>query len=121
MDRKKTIAIDFDGVIHAYSRGWEDGVIYDEPMAGARDAIRQLAEKYEVVVFTARDCIDEDGDVIWDWLEKHGFKEYVSEVTSRKPAAWAYIDDRAIRFENWHQAMGDVQALDPADTWRHLA
>lgn len=30
-----TISIDFDGVIHQYSKGWQNGEIYDPPIRGA--------------------------------------------------------------------------------------
>ncbi len=104
---KRLIAIDFDGVIHRYSEGYHDGTCYDVPMTGAFRAIRKLRAKgYEVVVFTAR--TNEDGEVS-EWFEKHWpvEPEYgdIPEITNVKPAAIAFIDDRAIRFTNWQDML----------------
>jgi hypothetical protein len=38
---------------------------------------------------------------VWDWLKKHDLSQYVSKVTAEKPRAVAYIDDKAIEFQNW--------------------
>ena len=93
---KKTIAIDFDGVIHKYSKGWKDGAIYDEPVDGAKEAIEELMDKgYRVVIFTTRRNMLEIGD----WLTEFNFPNIA--VTNDKPVAIAYIDDRGIRFTNW--------------------
>ena len=93
---QKTIAIDFDGVIHKYSKGWKDGACYDDPMEGSLEALNRLKRKgYNIVIFTAREDI---GAVQW-WFEDHA--GWVPEVTNRKPIAIAYIDDRGIRFTNW--------------------
>ena len=35
-------------------------------------------------------------EMIWEWLKKHDFDQYISKVTSEKPRAMAYIDDKAI-------------------------
>ncbi|MFJ8992647.1 hypothetical protein ACIRQH_19900 [Streptomyces sp. NPDC102279] len=107
-----TLAVDFDGVIHAYSRGWADGTIYDPPVPGALEGLRALLDQDAVFVFTARDI----GQVA-AWLLDRGFHvrvgydgEFWNErgpllVTNRKLPATAYLDDRAVRFTDWDQAL----------------
>ena len=92
----KTLAIDFDGVIHRYSRGYQDGKIYDRPMERARETIEELANAgFRVIVFSTR-----DPKQIKKWLIKNRFVGII-KVTNKKPIAMAYIDDRAIRFTKW--------------------
>lgn len=101
MEKIKTICVDFDGVIHKYSKAYHDGTIYDEPVEGAKEALRLLrAKPYRIVILTAR---PKDG--IAEWLDKHGFSPYVDEVTNIKPQAVCYIDDRGIRFTNWRDML----------------
>jgi len=62
-----TIAIDFDGVIHKYSKGWHDGTIYDEPMPGAFEAISKIMDdNYAVYILSTRNSWQ-----IQKWLDKH--------------------------------------------------
>ncbi|MFI1535514.1 hypothetical protein [Streptomyces anandii] len=115
-----TLAVDFDGVIHAYSRGWQDGTIYDPPMPGALDGLRALMDQDAVFIFTSR-----NPEQVADWLfERSEFNitweppgEVICEfwndrnrilVTNRKLPATAYLDDRAVRFHNWNQALAGL-------------
>lgn len=106
---QKTIAVDFDGVVHKYSRGRDDGTCYDEPVEGAFEAIKKLRNKgYNVVIHTARPN-HLDGEV-GAWLLKHwpcdgDFGDVPEIITDHKPVAIAYIDDRAIRFTNWRDML----------------
>ena len=108
-ENAKQVAIDFDGVIHKNSLGFHDGTIYDKPVEGSLEAIKTLVGLgYEVVIFTCKAKPDRplvEGktgiELIWNWLEEHGFKNYIKEVTSEKPRAVAYIDDKGIRFTDW--------------------
>ena len=107
-----TIAIDFDGVIHAYSRGWADGTIYDQPLPGALDGLRTLMAHDAVFIHSTR-----EPEQVAEWLTQRGFtcqtehdgpfwnQRGVLLVTNRKLAATAYLDDRAIRFTDWDQAL----------------
>jgi hypothetical protein len=89
------LLVDFDGVIHRYSKGWHDGTAYDDPMPGSREALRACTEAgYEVVIFSTRPA-----EQIVPWLERHGFPAY--QVTASKLPATAIIDDRAIHHVDW--------------------
>jgi hypothetical protein len=113
MSRVPTVAVDFDGVIHAYSKGWQDGTIYDDPVPGAFDALRWLMDRYAVFIFTTRnvasvaDWISDSSRIKTTNLEPPEFWNERGQllVTNRKYPAIAYIDDRAVRFVNWPQTI----------------
>jgi hypothetical protein len=118
-DEKRQIGVDFDGVIHKCSKGFHDGTVYDDPIEGSLEAIKTLSEKYVIVVYSAkarkdRPLVQNKTGVehIWGWLEKHGFAQYVQEVTSEKPRALFYIDDRAITFTDWDSCLEKVKNLE---------
>jgi len=121
-----TIAVDFDGVIHAYSRGWQNGECYDRPVPGAVEALKMLMEDYPVVIFTARDNLPP----VTEWLNRNDIPAVTDDgsggcfwdklgqvlVTNRKLSASVYIDDRAIRFETWDQALDALGEVMPEMT-----
>lgn len=96
---KPLLCVDFDGVIHRYSKGFHDGSVYDCPTAGAMEFIVSAMKHFTVVIYSAR-AVSEDGKKeIEDFMSKHDFP--VLEITSVKPAAFLTIDDRAITFNGF--------------------
>ena len=93
--KERTIAIDFDGVIHRYSKGFQ-GLenAYDPPTLGTREALDTFKERgYRLIIVSSRTV-----SVIKEWLEKYNFSHYFDEVTNIKQPARYYIDDHALRF-----------------------
>jgi hypothetical protein len=94
-----TICIDFDGVIHSYSSGWQGYTPTDPPTEGALEFVQDLlAMKFEVVIQSTRVNTPEGAKGTRAWLNRYGFPEDL-KVTATKPPALLYIDDRAHRFE----------------------
>lgn len=105
----KTIAFDFDGVIHKYSKGWQDGSIYDEPNEQILDLMLLLhLSKFPLVIISTR-----EPQQIKDWWDKNigGLRAEVLDfgtqffndtsyvgITNRKVVAQLYIDDRAYKY-----------------------
>jgi hypothetical protein len=114
-EESNIIAIDFDGVIHSFELGFHDGTIYGTPIEGSIEAIKRIAKKYKVVIYTAKAKKDrplingKDGiTLVWDWLEKYDLSKYILDVTAEKPRCICYIDDKAIHFINWDQTLNDL-------------
>lgn len=123
-----TIAVDFDGVIHKYGRGWGDGTIYDDLVEDAFVSLMQLMDKDSVFVHTCR-----DPKQVARWIERQ--TSYAIECTTWLPREWwgrrkhfwntrglllvtdrkfpakVYIDDRAIRFTSWPQALAELKRM----------
>lgn len=117
----KTIAIDLDGVILDYVDPWKGVAHFGDPIPGAAEAIGRLKELgYKIAIYTTRNntmaCHNkgynaleltalvqarlEDGKIPYDFISLF------------KPLARYYIDDRAIRFTSWAQAVRQVGYLE---------
>jgi hypothetical protein len=86
----QAVAIDFDGVIHKYSKGWQDGTIYDDPIPGAFEMIRYLMqEDYSVFIMSVRSAWQ-----IQRWLDKHLWMRdaFITREESLDKQAW--LDDK---------------------------
>ena len=107
------VLIDFDGVLNSYESGWNDdkgGATWlpDAPVEGAKEAIEELSEKYEIVIFTTRAKTREGARAVRDWLTANDI--YCDRITYEKEAAVLIIDDRAVTFKgDWSQTLKDVK------------
>lgn len=97
---KKTVVFDFDGVIHRYSKGWQDGCIYDIPTPGIEEVLNNLKSLgYEIIIVSTRCTTDGGIDSIKNWLSVYSLLNYIDDIRSTKPPAMVYVDDRAITFD----------------------
>lgn len=111
----KTLALDFDRVIHRNSMGFHDGTVYDEPVDGVKDALEVLSKYYIIVIYTCKARLDRPlvngktgSCLIWEWLEKHDLAKYIKEVTATKPVATLYVDDKGVTFTNWNDVLDKI-------------
>ncbi len=117
-DWRPIICIDFDGVIHAYSKGWNGGKIYDDIVPGFIEWADEALELFELVIYSSRSKEPTARHEMQEWLKRHIDKAYERntalalsisdfEFAYEKPPAFLTIDDRAICFS------GDWASLDP--------
>jgi hypothetical protein len=86
----RTVAVDFDGVIHLYSRGWFDGTIYDPPVPGTIEALAALQADYAVFVHTTRPAF-----AVAEWLVRQGEGRIECVTEHERPRAettWRLTD-----------------------------
>ena len=96
------VCIDFDGVIHGYSKGWQDGSIYDPPVPGCGAAILRLMAKYRVAIHSSRSN---------SLRQRQAMRRYLAAIINR-----AVLDDKRSELTD---AAWQTQVGKPAD-WHPL-
>lgn len=119
---KQTVVIDFDGTIHSYEHGWQEGRIYGTPIAGFFEWAAEAKKYFVLAVYSTRSESHKGLKPMIDWMTIHlkawhweredlGKEKLDLDMTdflfpTKKPPALASIDDRAITFR------GDWRALE---------
>lgn len=117
---KPILCLDFDGVIHSYEKGWQNGIIYGSVTPGFFEWAEEAAKLFKLVIYSSRSKTEEGTLAMGQWLIEqrrawreaggmHTVPDALSfEFAHEKPPAWLTIDDRAVQFT------GDWSALPPA-------
>jgi hypothetical protein len=109
------LCIDFDGTVHLYSKGWQDGKIYDIVVPGFFEWANKAQDMFRLVIYSSR---SKEADTLaemklWleqraaEWCDENNVLPINFEYAAQKPPAFLTIDDRAVCFT------GDWSQLDP--------
>lgn len=124
---KKILCVDFDGVLHSYTSGWQGATeIPDEPVYGAIPWLIAMLENanYEIHIYSSRSKEPGGIEAMRDWVH-HQVKEYqypdylIDKVVERvqyptqKPPAYLTIDDRAICFRGTFPSILEMDNFKP--------
>ena len=123
--KKPILAVDFDGVLHSYTSGWQGAdVVGDPPVPEAIKFLREAVKHFTVCISSSRSR-EPDGIVAMrEWLGRWALEQresddedlaWLSEIEWPvfKPAAFLTIDDRAWRFLGWFPEPADLLDFKP--------
>jgi len=123
-DKRYTVSVDFDGVIHEYCTPWINAhTIPDRPVPGAIEWLFHTIQKMDIVIFSTRCKTWRGRRAMKAWLKNHaegvwwpspdsiGLEEVKFSYT--KLPALVYIDDRAFRFEGFFPTIEQIHKLKP--------
>lgn len=129
---KPIICIDFDGVIHSYERGWQNGEIYGTVVPGFFEWVERVRDHFKLVIYSSRSKDDDGIIAMGTWLHKqrnawikaggnrNPTEPLEIEFAHEKPPAFLTIDDRAIQFRGiWEDTDLDVESLKAFKPWMH--
>jgi hypothetical protein len=129
-ERKPILCLDFDGVIHSYTSGWQGAdVVSDPPVPGAMAFIIEAQRAFRVGIFSSRSNQPGGIEAMQKWIYLHMLThvalteaeayQIADDITSKigwwttKPPAMLTIDDRAITFTGQWPDMEDLLTFQP--------
>ena len=128
----KILCVDFDGVLHSYTSGWQGAdVINDPPVPAALLWLKYMCSRtdYEIHIYSARSKQQGGIKAMKEWLIKHfcklspgmpevleGARNLVEQdltFPTEKPPAYLTIDDRAICFRGTFPSVLEMDNFKP--------
>jgi uncharacterized protein YlaI len=116
-----TIAVDFDKVLFTHE-SWQGHYHYGEPLPGAKEALIELQRMgFKIMIWTTRDQTDIITaaclryDIPFDFINTN--PNQPPEINPSKPVADYYIDDRAVHFRSWDQALSEIKSREVHDQY----
>lgn len=106
----QNICVDFDGCIHSYENGWQQGKLYGTVVPGFFKWALERQIDFKVNVYSSRSSDDTLRVAMKDWIYDNYKKEYNNNNLKlyfpvKKPPSIVYIDDRGYRFNgSWEDA-----------------
>ena len=98
---KKTILVDFDGVLNTYDGKYDEN--YIPPIKeGAYEFIKELSNDFKVIIFTTRNKLKAS-----KWIIDNNLSEYIDDVSNVKGPSYLIIDNRCINFNGDYKDIKD--------------
>ena len=115
----KTICIDFDGVLHDYSKGWLGVDVFIKPISGASEFTHTLKDRgWTIILHTTRnDSLAlrkflSENNIIVDYVNYNPNQPKGAE--KGKIIADIYLDDRGMCFKgNFNQTLKEISTFFP--------
>ena len=115
--RKPILCVDFDGVLHSYTSGWQGAAVCtDPPVSGAVNFLRRAREHFDVQIYSSRSHQPGGIDAMQRWLLEHSDSEWLVTAIGwpeHKPSAFITIDDRAMMFDGRWPDLDKLKAFKP--------
>lgn len=119
----RTICVDFDGVVHSYTSGWQGiDVIPDPPVDEALAWLMALAmdERFKPVIYSSRSKDPKGVEAMRAWFHEHApALDGELEFPTQKPAAYLTVDDRCWNFRGHFPTMRELMEFRPWNKGGH--
>lgn len=128
---KPTLLLDFDGVIHAYTSGWQGATaIPDGMVPGFWEWAEKAAEHFDLAIYSSRSKEPGGIEAMQAWLteQRRQWREAGGAAladgplaigfVTHKPAAFLTLDDRCICFDGTWPDPAVLRDFKPWNTCR---
>ena len=80
---KPLLCLDFDGVCHSYTSGWQGAdVIPDPPVPGMWAFLRAAVHVFEVAIYSARSHQPGGREAMRQWFSRHAASAYEQRIAT---------------------------------------